>query len=263
MSEGHPGTGPGRKRKRDRRTRRRRRPTSGKAHLEERREKEKTRREGARTRVVRTPPPSPPPRRDGRPGMYPRQRRHNDVLFCVPVHTRSVRACVLGRTMRAWRRRGAPPHTGGREAVRTREWQRQRRRRRRQNDVKDARVARGGGVADRRKKKRRTVKERRGERQGEANGRSKQVEAVERGRASVSAVHLVHSCSLRRAAGLRVSGRRREIATDADGRTNERTDGRGRRGRGWRHPRGQEGEGSECERRENSATRHATLDRRT
>lgn len=100
-------------------------------------------------------------------------------------------------------------------------------------------MARGGGVADRRKKKRRTVKERQGEKeretggggggggegkkQGEANGRSKQVEAVERGRVSVSAVHLVHSCSLRRAAGSQVNGRRREIA---DGRTNEWTDGR-------------------------------------
>lgn len=95
--------------------------------------------------------------------------------------------------------------------------------------------------------------------QGEANGRSKQVEAVERGRVSVSAVHLVHSCSLRRAAGAPgVSGRRREIATD--GRTNERIDGRGRRvGRGGcaASERGQEGEGSESERRElRNAARH-------
>ncbi|KAL0109171.1 hypothetical protein PUN28_014336 [Cardiocondyla obscurior] len=51
------------------------------------------------------------------------------------------------------------------------------------------------------KEKKKETKDRRGrneerdkrEEQGEANGRSKQVEAVERGRVSVSAVHLVHS----------------------------------------------------------------------
>lgn len=93
-------------------------------------------------------------------------------------------------------------------------------------------MARGGGVADRRKKKRRTAKERRGEReggrekgQGEANGRSKQVEAVERGRVSVSAVHLVHSCSLRRAAR---APSEREKKRDSDGRTDGRSNERTR-----------------------------------
>jgi len=148
-------------------------------------------------------------RRDVRPGMYP---RHNDTVLLLRADLHAY-ACV--RITRAWRRkkRRAPAH-GGRETDRSREW------RWRQNDVKDARVARGGGVVDRRKKKPRTAKERKREtetgrarekEQGEANGRSKQVEAVERGRASVSAVHLVHSCSLRRE-------RKRDEAGGAGGR---------------------------------------------
>ncbi|TGZ54984.1 hypothetical protein DBV15_06775 [Temnothorax longispinosus] len=165
--------------------------------LTSRREERKRKRGGrARERVA-----------DGRPGMYPPTTTTQRASSAY----RSTRvACVFGR-------RGAPPHRRAvvEKRARTREWQRRRRRRRRrQNDVKDARE----WPAEAEDKERDREEE-----QGEANGRSKQVEAVERGRVSVSAVHLVHSCSLRRAAGPRASGRRREIATDADGRTDRRT----------------------------------------
>lgn len=75
------------------------------------------------------------------------------------MRVRVSTACTAVRRTIIPRGRGREeaPHSG-RETDRSREWQR------RQNDVKDARVARGGGVAGRRKKKFRTAKEKRKER---------------------------------------------------------------------------------------------------
>lgn len=92
------------------------------------------------------------------------------------------------------------------------------------------------------------------EERGEAkeNGRSKQVEAVEQGRASVSTVHLVHSCSLPcRAAPHRTARPERSRETEREGER-ERSEKRDsddaqmleeEQGVAW-YPRGQENEGS-------------------
>lgn len=65
------------------------------------------------------------------------------------------------------------------------------------------------------------------EERGEAkeNGRSKQVEAVEQGRASVSTVHLVHSCSLPcRTAPRRRTERGRETEREGERERSEKRD---------------------------------------
>lgn len=85
------------------------------------------------------------------------------------------------------------------------------------------------------------------EERGEAkeNGRSKQVEAAEQGRASVSTVHLVHSCSLpcrtapRRRTGEREGERERSEKRDSDDAQTLEEE----QGVAW-YLRGQENEGS-------------------
>ncbi|KYM75792.1 hypothetical protein ALC53_13856, partial [Atta colombica] len=162
---------------------------------------------------------------------------------------------VKGSAIEGHDEEGQRGRLSAREAVRTREWQR-----RRQNDVKDARAARGGGVADRRKKKRRIAKERQGERTGRGkrpNGRT----GTGIGQRGAFGAFL-QSAPCRGA----LSEKKRDSDTEreTDGRTNERMDGwtrqEGRGGGGIRE--GRKAKGARA-REESSATRHATLDRRT